>query len=162
MQGGNDGGAPITYLTLGTGLQNFSQYTAGGASPGTNVVTTYTRVNFDPVALVIHGGDQRYASSNGSLLQGGVQPVTSMPYGVAMSCDGTPSGTGSVDLTGTNFVPGSFSVGGSSSDGGATEVTSSDYTLQGGGNCGWITGQASAFNPFNTTDVTLNVSYVGN
>jgi hypothetical protein len=86
-----------------------------------------------------------------------------MPYGVAMSCDSTPDGTASVDLTGTGFgvPPSDFYLGGAGPYGGPTYVTDTDVTLAGGGYCGWITGDTDAFNPFDGADVTLTVFYAG-
>lgn len=62
------GGTLKEYLTLvNTGGDfNHGQYSAGGASPGTNVRTNYTKVRFDPATLTVHTGDQTFTSSTGS------------------------------------------------------------------------------------------------
>lgn len=82
-------GTPREYLDLAaTGEnQNFSQYTAGGASPGTNVRTSFTKVRIDPTTLTVDVGDLTFATSTGklqhsSVTRGPSSPyVTSMPYG---------------------------------------------------------------------------------
>ena len=82
------GTAPAEFLSLphvGPG-SNFSQYTAGGASSGTTVLTRYAKVRIDPASLLVDISDQTFSTSSGSLMNGSTT-VTSMPYGVAMSCD---------------------------------------------------------------------------
>jgi hypothetical protein len=76
---------PVEYLSLWSSGQNYAQYTAGGASPGTDVLTTYSRVRLLPDALQIDISDVRHSSSTGSL-EHGAYTVTSMYYGVAMDC----------------------------------------------------------------------------
>jgi hypothetical protein len=145
-------GTPREYLNLAnTGTNtNFSQYTAGGASPGTNVRTTFTKLRIDPATLTVDIGDLTFATSTGSLNHGGT-PVTSMPYGVAMSCTDAADGVGNIDLTGTPFsVTDGFNVGGFDASG--TAIPSPDnkvIDLTGGGFCGWITPNPPMFNPFN-------------
>src|SRR5262249_24465071 len=65
--------APKEYIDLGrTGPNvNFSQYTAGGASPGTSVRTTFTKLRIDPATLKADSGDRAFAASAGSLLHSG-------------------------------------------------------------------------------------------
>ena len=84
---------------------NFSQYTAGGASPGTNVRTMFKRLRINPASLTVDIGDLTFASSTGSLMHSGTVKVTSMPYGVAMSCTApqAANGTGNIDLRYTPF-----------------------------------------------------------
>jgi GON domain len=141
-------GTPREYVTLGAG--NFSQYTAGGAAPGTNVRTTFSKVRLDPARLTVDINDLTFATSTG-LLHHGPIPVTAMPYTVAMSCDGSPSGVGRVDLTGTAFVlDDEFAVNGAGPSGSAT-ISPNNRTadLTGGGYCGWITSAPALYNPFN-------------
>jgi len=147
-------GTPREYINLAmTGAgQNFSQYTAGGASPGTNVRTTFTRLRIDPATLTVDIGDLTFATSTGSLMQGGTA-VTSMPYGAAMSCASpqTANGVGNIDLRDTPFkVDNTFAVAGYQATGTAT-VGSDDQVvnLSGGGYCGWITPSPAMYNPFN-------------
>lgn len=148
-------GTPREYIDLaavGTDV-NFSQYTAGGASPGTNVRTAFTKLRIDPATLTVDIGDLTFASSSGSLRHAGSTTVTSMPYGVAMSCisPGNAGGVGNIDLQGTPFqVNNSFLVGGFAATGSAT-VSSADQLvdLSGGGFCGWIAPAPPVFNPFN-------------
>jgi GON domain-containing protein len=151
----NMASAPAEYLTLPSAgpSANFSQYTAGGAVSGSNVRTNYAKVRIDPASLLVDIGDQAFASSSGQLTHGG-GPVTSMPFGVAMSCDASPSGVGNIDLRGTPFAvaAGEFLVGGAGSSGSA--VYSNDnrvVSLSGGGYCGWICASPDTFNPFNDT-----------
>lgn len=145
--------APSEYITLArTGPDaNFSQYTAGGSSPGTNVRTSFARVRVNPATLTVDVGDLTFASSTGSLLHGGAETVTSMPYGVAMGCDTTPNGVGNIDLRGTPFrVNDAFELGGFMATGTANVSSNNQVVgLNGGGFCGWITSAPSIFNPFN-------------
>lgn len=144
---------PKEYVTLErTGSsENYSQYTAGGASPGTNVRTTFTRLRLDPAAFTVDIGDLKFASSTGSLRHSGNETVTSMPYAVAMSCTGTPVGEGNVDLRGTAVkVTNPFATGGAGPSGTATvSPDAQTVTLRGGGFCGWIMPTPVRYNPFN-------------
>jgi len=154
--------APSEYLTLVNtgGDSNFGQYTAGGASPGTNVRTSFTRVRIDPATLLVDIGDLTFATSTGELTHANGGPVTTAPYGVALDCAGGSSQTGiaNIDLTGTPFqVKGTFfahgwyPAGSVSADGGpeiplassfppngATDVAihAKVLTVRGGGYCG--------------------------
>lgn len=147
-------GNPREYIDLAaTGAAvNFSQYTAGGASPGTDVRTTFTKLRIDPATLTVDIGDLTFARSTGSLTQNGTR-VHSMPYGVAMSCTrpGGAYGAGNIDLRGTPFqVDDTFSVGGFAATGSATVSPGNQMvTLKGGGFCGWITPSPAMYNPFN-------------
>ena len=63
-------GTPREYLTLdatGPG-QNIASYGSGGASPGTDVVTKFTRVRINPPTLLVDIGDLSYSTSTGSLV----------------------------------------------------------------------------------------------
>lgn len=152
---------PAEYLTLPRtgGDRNFSQYTAGGASPGTTVVTHYTRIRFDPhpVSLVplvfrVNIADQTFATSAGQLCHSGNcgETVTSMPYAVAMDCQGgAQSGRANLDLTGTLFAPeDTFLVQGSGSAGTTTYSSPQVVDVQAGGFCGWVA-PAPTYNPIN-------------
>jgi hypothetical protein len=160
----NMAGTPSEYLTLTrTGADtNFAQYTAGGSSaPGTNVRTTYTRLRVDPVTLQVLTGDQRFSTSTGALSHGSTR-VTSMPFGVAMSCNGTRA-PANIDLRGTPFavapsqlVLGGWRPVGSTDPREANQV----YSLQGGGSCGW-NGPVGSFNPFNQSGAPLQLYYSG-
>jgi hypothetical protein len=173
-------GSPAEYLSLprtGSGV-NFAQYTAGGASPGTNVVTQYRKLRFDPVPVSliplrfrVNIADQRFATSTGQLCHSSSaspcpagQLVTSMPYGVAFDClgAGSTAGVANLDLTGTlfgvvdTFVSRTFPPG---PGGGATFVNPQVVNVTGGGFCGW-TAPADLFNPSNTNagwDLRLNL-----
>jgi hypothetical protein len=132
---------------------NFSQYTAGGASPGTNVRTMFKRLRINPASLTVDIGDLTFASSTGSLKHSGSVKVTSMPYGVAMSCTAprAPNGTGNIDLRYTPFqVNDAFTVGGASAKGPATVTQGKQLVnLAGGGYCGWIAPAPGLYSPFN-------------
>jgi hypothetical protein len=145
--------APKEYLPLVMvlGDHNYSQYTAGGASPGSSVRTSYLRLRIDPATLTVDIGDQAFAMSSGSLSHSFNEAVSSMPFGVAMSCDGTASGRADIDLRGTPFTLGStFSVHGSGSSGTTTvDTTLRQASLNGGGGCGWLAIDGAPFNPFN-------------
>jgi hypothetical protein len=132
---------------------NFSQYTAGGASAGTNVRTLFKKLRINPASLTVDIGDLTFASSTGWLKHSGSVKVTSMPYGVAMSCTAprAPKGTGNIDLRYTPFqVSTAFTVGGSNAKGSATVTQGKQLVnLAGGGYCGWIAPAPGLYNPFN-------------
>ncbi len=158
------GTAPAEYLSLphvGPG-SNFSQYTAGGASSGTTVLTRYAKVRIDPASLLVDISDQTFSTSTGSVMNGSTT-VTSMPYGVAMSCDASPSGVGNIDLGGTPFavVTGAFQQGGAGSSGTSTYSGSNRVVnLTGGGYCGWTCSNPATFNPFNDAgDFQLSLTF---
>lgn len=146
--------SPAEYLSVKVGPNvNFSQYTTGGAVSGTNVRTSYGKIRVDPATLLVDISDQTFSVSSGSLVHGG-ETVSSMPFGVGMSCDATASGVGNIDLTGTPFAVAAdeFLVGGASSSGSATYSNNNRVvTLAGGGYCGWICASPATFNPFNDT-----------
>ncbi|WP_141581117.1 GON domain-containing protein [Actinomadura sp. WMMA1423] len=154
--------APKEYITLGkTGPSvNYSQYTAGGASPGTNVRTRFTRLRLDPATFTVDIGDLKYASSTGSLQHSGTTTVTSMPYAVAMSCNNSPSGRANIDLRKTAVkVNNTFATSGSNASGTAAVSPGAQVVnLQGGGFCGWIMPTPVAFNPFNPSPGMLNLT----
>ncbi|ADO75393.1 GON domain-containing protein [Stigmatella aurantiaca] len=155
-------GTPAEYLPLvHTGTSNYSQYTAGGYSPGTSVRTEYTRLRLDPVTLRVTTSDQTFSSSTGQL-QHGAQQVTSMPYAVAMGCNRW--GVGNVDLRGTPFAVASntFSRGGASSEGSSFTHSSGNQVvnLSGFGICGWA-GPLGSYNPFNQSGMPLALVYAG-
>ncbi|RKH06587.1 hypothetical protein D7V97_22305 [Corallococcus sp. CA053C] len=154
-------GTPKEFLTLeqtGAG-SNSSQYLAGGNSSGTTVRTSYTRLRINPVNLRVNTADPTFSTSSGSLLHSPVQ-VTSMPYAVGMSCNGTQA-PAQVDLRGTPFsvAPGQFSLGGSSPQGSAVYSAADQVVaLSGGGSCGWM-GPPGSYNPFNQNGTLLQLQY---
>lgn len=145
--------SPAEYLSLqyvGTD-QNFSQYTAGGAVSGTDVRTRYTKVRVDPATLLVDISDQTFSTSSGSIAHGS-ETVTSMPYGVGMSCDATDSGLANIDLRGTPFAvaTGEFLQGGTANSGSSTYSSDNRVVdITGGGFCGWTCASPATFNPFN-------------
>jgi hypothetical protein len=147
-------GVPGEYLTLSA--PNFSQYTAGGLSPGTNVKTTYSKVRFDPVAMKIDISDRSFAASSGMLNHNNTTPVTSMPYCTAMDCAGANSQTGValVDLAGTAFTldfSAKFVFAGGSPAASFVRTADRQLTIHGGGSCGWAGPANIPGDPFNDT-----------
>lgn len=150
------GGTPREYIELAHtgGNANFSQYTAGGASPGTNVRTSFTKVRFDPKTMTVDIGDLTFATTTGrlqhsSLTRGPSSPfVTAMPYATAMSCTTRPDGVGNVNLQGTPFVvDDTFQVRSFAGSGSATvSPDKQNVDLLVSGYCGWISA-APAIDP---------------
>ncbi|MFL5354709.1 GON domain-containing protein [Archangium sp.] len=133
-------GTPTEYLTLlETGTSNFSQYTAGWASPGTDVRTTYFKLRIDPATLRVNTTDQTFSSSSGVLKHSGYGEVRSMPYASAASCNWAPSGVANLDLRGTSFsvAANQFSVEGWNAVGETHYSADARVVdLTGGGYCG--------------------------
>lgn len=163
-------GAPREYLNLADtgGDANFSQYTAGGASPGTNVRTSFTKLRIDPATLTVDINDLTFATSTGrlqhsSVTRGPQSPfVSTMPYGVGMSCTTLPDGTANIDLRGTPFtIADTFTVRAFAGSGSAT-LSADDQVadLKGGGYCGWISPAPTLETPFNPqgTDYRLELA----
>jgi hypothetical protein len=156
--------SPAEYLSLqnvGPNV-NFSQYTAGGAVSGTDVRTRYGKIRIDPATLLVDISDQTFTTSSGQLTHGG-EAVTSMPFGVGMSCDATDSGVANIDLRGTPFAvkTGEFLQGGAGSSGSATYSSDNRVVdITGGGYCGWTCASPATFNPFNDAgDFQLDLVY---
>ena len=131
----------LEYLTLPTAATNYSQYTAGGYAVGATVRTSFSRVRLVVDLLKVDISDQTFATSTGSIQQGGSGPetVAAMPYGVAETCNDLPSAVAMVDLTGTSFavVAGQFAAGGYDGFGSATYSNSNRVVnITGGGLCG--------------------------
>jgi hypothetical protein len=148
----NIASSPAEYLPLVnvSSSANFAQYTAGSWQ-GTSVRTRYTRVRIDPLTLNVDIGDQTFATSTGQLAHGS-ETVTSMPFGVAMSCNGSASGVANIDVTGTpfavatsEFVQGGFMAAGTSTYSASNRVVN----VTGGGSCGWTSPTPGLYNPFN-------------
>ena len=131
---------------------NFSQFTAGGDAPGTDVRTNYTRVRLNPVDLTVDIGDQTFSNSTGFVNRSG--GVTSMPYGVAMACisNFNDAGVANIDLRGTPFfVDDTFTVFGFNRAGSSTFGSGDQVVdITGGGYCGWNTPSPWMNNPINS------------
>ncbi|MFP2923848.1 GON domain-containing protein [Pyxidicoccus sp. 3LG] len=157
-------GTPSEYLPLVqvNPSANYSQYTAGGNSPGTDVRTTYTRLRLNPLTLQVNTADQRFSTSTGSLMHGNREPVTSMPFAAAMGC--SRWGVGNVDLRGTPFAvaAGQFRIGGMSTGGSSHSYGAGNKTvgLSAYGGCGWVA-PIGSFNPFNQSGMPLTLVYAG-
>ncbi|MEO6773877.1 MAG: EGF domain-containing protein [Kofleriaceae bacterium] len=142
------------YLAL-TGA-NTSIYQQGGASPGTDVKTTFTKIRFVVATKTIDVSDRTFATSTGKLNHSGDGTmVTSLPFGVAMNCKGQndTSTTANFDLSATHFAftGNAAFAGGGSAFGAMTSVTSNNQKaqLKGGGYCGWNAPVGAPSNPFN-------------
>lgn len=149
----------LEYLTASSATANYSQYTAGAKSPGSNVRTSFARLRIDPTTFAVDICDQTFATSTGMLSHDPANNdpaiiVTSMPLGVAMDClgDGSTAGVGAIDVTATPFaVTSSWTTQGNGSAGNATIGSlGRRVTITGGGNCGWNEPTNGPFNPFNT------------
>ena len=165
-------GTPSEYLKLiNTGNSyNFAQYTAGGASPGTSVKTSYQMIRLDPATLKVDIGDQTFATTTGFLhhsavTRGYIYPVTSMPYGVAMDCksSGSKTGIANIDLSGTPFaVKDTFAISGWYPAG--TIIFSQDnqiVDLNGGGYCGYTLPSPGMLDPYNARGgFRLDLEYI--
>lgn len=163
--GGGSGG--LEYLELGA-TSNFGQYSAGGHTSGqadggggvgSNVTTTFTKVRIVPATAVLDIADLSYATSVGKLYHpntGANIKVTSMPFGVAMDCNGNNPiiGVANIDVSNTQFTIDvtQFVVSGAAGAGGGTTPatsTSKQIAITGGGNCGWNAPNGAPGNPFN-------------
>jgi hypothetical protein len=154
-------GTPKEYITLANtgGDANFSQYTAGGASPGTSVRTSFTKLRIDPATLTVDINDLTFATSTGrlqhsSVTRGPSSPfVTQLAYGTGMTCanPGTPpNGPGNIDLTGTPFaLNDTFAVSSFAGTGSATiSPDNKTANLLVSGYCGWIQPAPAGATPY--------------
>ena len=150
---------PKEYLSLIEGVdKNYSQFTAANVI-GTDVRTIYTRIRIDPQTLIIQGGDQIFSSSSGSITQGEVI-VTSMPYGVAMTCSTGIEGVANIDLSNTPFaIDSTFTaVGAGSSVETTPDVNNQVLDISALGGCGW-SNATYIWNPRNTANHLINLRY---
>lgn len=160
-------GEPAEYLPLVAVAdgRNFSQYTAGGQAVGTDVRTEFTRVAIDPITLLVDIDDLTFSSSSGQIMQNN-NMVTSMPYGVAQSCDDAASGLANIDLSDTPFkLVEAFCTGGFAPQG-MVMLGQDDQIadLIGGGFCGWTAPLAEdcPINPSKQLNgPILDLAYVG-
>jgi hypothetical protein len=150
--------SPKDYLTLPKGGDtNFSRYSAGGRSPGTEVETRYDKVRIDPLTLALDISDQTFAVSTGSLMHLGTTQVTSMPLGVAMSCGGGGA-SANVDVSGTRFeIVDKFATAGDVGHTGTAFVwwTGQNEEMWADGDCGWVGPELTPANPINNAGTFL-------
>ena len=125
-------GTPAEYLTLQYG-ENSSTF----ASASGQVTTQYDKVRINPQSLSVDIGDKTFAVSTGSAMHNGVK-LTSMPYGVAMSCGVVAKAN--INLRGTPFrlerqLPwfGTYSAPTNEL---STDRKVNDMTMN--GDCGWF------------------------
>jgi len=154
---------PLEFLTL-PASGNTAMYKAGGGSSGNTVITTYQRVRLDPATLQIATGNQRFATSEGSLTHSNSgTTVTTMPYATAMSCknNGDKSADAFINLTGTRFHETQQFEAVGNNPGSDLQVGNNQQTLKisGGGFCGWNAPTGSQQNPFNLRGTTLQLAY---
>ena len=125
--------SPREYLSLANGA-NTSMFASGAAQ----VVTVYEKIRIDPASFAVDLGDTTFASSTGSAVANG-STITSMPYGVAMSCGGAAA-TMNIDLHGTPFrLEQPFSRFGTDAQGTVTLSTDRKSLSQSvTGNCAWV------------------------
>jgi len=149
------------YLSL-TSAANYAQYSRDS---GADVRTTYTKIRIVPgTTAVVDIDDKTFATSTGSLMHGG-DTVTSMPYAIAMDCEGSgnSSGVASIDLANTPFVVDDpFETRGSGAAGSSNVMNGGrQVTLSGGGNCGWRSPAPAPFNPYNSIGASpiLDLAY---
>jgi hypothetical protein len=156
---------PAEYVTPTTPATG--QYAAGGASPGTDVTSTYTRIRIDPSSLKITIGDRSFATSTGKLRHNmSTTDVIAMPLGVAMDCvfNFSSTATATIDLAGTHFAlpsTSAYDLGGNKASGNVVPTGTQKFTIHGGGSCGWLAPTGTPFNPFNdaANDAQLQLSY---
>jgi hypothetical protein len=120
------------YLTLPAqhANTNAGSYTAASGS----VVTTYQRIRIDPTTLFVDISDETFATTTGA-----TSDVTSMPFAVAMACDGMDTDAQvAVDLTGTPFVIESKFVTGASASCGWNAPSATQGTPVNQVNNGWV------------------------
>lgn len=153
---------PAEYLTLNPAPQsNVSRYNAANFI----VSTEYQRVRFDPAKQQVNCDDQTFADSKGFVLYG-TNGVSSMPYGVAVSCLGSRI-LGQIDLTGTRFAISANAVVVSGNAANQTQLTFSMndqlVTLDAQGSCAYLTPTPTVNFPFNrSSGLRLQLKYLGN
>jgi hypothetical protein len=166
----DNGGTAETYLPLvNTGGDfNYSQYTAGGFTPGSDLRTNYTHLRVDPLTLLVDTGEQTFASSSGTLSHSDTE-VTSMGYATAMACPyvyDTPydKGHANLNLVGTPFkiAPDQFTNAGAGDSPAGSDTISADdqiYDITGGGCCGWRSTGGTSDPIWDGGDYTLQLNY---
>lgn len=133
-------GEPKDFVTLPNtgGSYNFSRYAAGGATTGNDLITYYTKLKINPETLNVSVNDMAYSLTTGGPLSNGYKNLS---YGGAYSCKAydDASGTGNIDLVGTNLkvAPGEFLTDGWYPAGGAVYSSNNQIvSITGGGYCG--------------------------
>jgi len=152
-------GAATEYLTLPDGGDlNWSTFLDAA---GNEVRTRFDKVRIDPVTLKIDISDQTFAMSTGSLTHNGTT-VTSMPFGVAMSCGGGYA-SAQINVIRTPFVfVDKFDVGGATGASGNANPWSTNQVVEmwADGNCAWIAPTAAPANPMNDAgDFLIELTY---
>lgn len=142
-------GLRVEYLTLPSQGpdQNVARYVK---SIDEAVTSRYERIRLIPNQLQVDIGDATFAKTSGMALHDGNVPVTSIAYGVAMTCNATMT-KANIDLVGTPFrVASGFCTTGAAADGKTDGLGGKSFTNTGGGSCGWrapLDGQCP-YNPF--------------
>jgi hypothetical protein len=131
--------APKTYLTVDPN-NNWSQYTAGGRSPGATVTTRFDKIRIDPISFKVDPTDTTFAVSEGSLTDVSGAAVTEMTLGMAKSCGGGYA-TANVSLMGTPFfISNSFATAGDPGHVGYAGEWENHQVIEmwADGDCGWV------------------------
>lgn len=134
--------APKEYLTLPAGGDlNVSRYSAGGMSAGVSVETKFDKIRIDPITLKVDIADLTFATTEGKVIHLGTTEVTSMAFGLAMSCELGNSAHAQIDLQGTPFGivnwykhPAGIGHAGMWENGQVIELSAQPD----GGDCGWV------------------------
>lgn len=134
---------PAEYLSLNhtEGSYNFSRFAAGGNYQGTDAVTHYNKVRFNPFLVQISSTDRSFSISKGTVTYNGQLVANNMNYGNAAACVSpwNPAGTANMDLTGTilSFSPNQFKTDGWNPAGTINYSANNQVVnLTGGGWCG--------------------------
>jgi hypothetical protein len=154
------GGAPREYLSLPK-LENIGRFVAIDLKTRQ---TRYLRVRLDPATLVVDIGDATFTMNTGTA-EHNREPVQWVAYGAAMTCNQLAT-SAKIDLRDTPFgvADDSFCVGGfMAKEGEVVEVGPQQYTIVGGGKCGWrAPSPPCAFDPVNGSGGgALHLDYLG-
>lgn len=144
-------GTPREYLTLPVqgGDANVSRYV--GDQGGEFEATRYLKIRLTPGTWLVDIGDSTFTTTEGDAYHG-PNPVLSISYGVAMTCNGTVTSAG-IDLRQTPFhVLHTFCNGGENPQGGSQQSDPQIITLTGGGLCGWRAPNEGGACPYNPID----------
>jgi hypothetical protein len=98
---------PKEYLELkktGTNY-NYGMTKSGGARPGEDIVTQYTKIRINPETLIVDTTDTTFSSTTGILYNNNKVAATYAQYGIASDCitSFSAKGKANIDLTETPF-----------------------------------------------------------
>ena len=161
---GMGSGAPREYLYLPekTNL-NYSRYTLD--TNNAHISTAYSDVRLNPATLSVDVSDQTGATGSSTSLPlacDSGQMVSSLPFGVALSCASGAVSLASIDLHGTPFyvAPTAFQLGGSGAAGAPSySADGQAVTLKASGAPGWLAAAGIAAPPINAAAGALALGY---